>query len=216
MLDIMVYKKVFSDSRMQKYLDYHENDSKAIAHYNANIKVSQSFYPLLSIFEIALRNSMNRELITSFGNDWYLKLNHLPGLKNLNAKVIVAQRQIIKRNEIINSDKIVAELTFGFWTELLNSEYEQVLWKHLRRAFPYLEKANRKRKNVSSPINQIRVFRNRVYHNEPISWSESFLKDIHQIILETISWLNRDIPSLIPEFDTFMDTIEATKITFKK
>lgn len=51
-------------------------------------------------------------------------------------------KQIVGRHESITPAKIVAELTLGFWVSLLNSEYERLLWKDLRRAFPYMPKSN--------------------------------------------------------------------------
>lgn len=54
---------------------------------------------------------------------------------------------------------------------LLNNEYERVLWKDLRRAFPFMPKERRQRKNVSAPLNRFRAFRNRVFHNESICWN---------------------------------------------
>ena len=68
-----------------------------------------------------------------------------------------ASKQIIGRHESITPSKIVAELTLGFWVSLLNSEYERLLWKDLRRAFPFMPKKERNRKNVSAPLNTCRA-----------------------------------------------------------
>ena len=71
-MDKHYYDKIFSTERMRKYFEKYPNEeSKAIEHYHLNIELSESFYPLLSIFEVALRNSLNRELITFF---WYIRL----------------------------------------------------------------------------------------------------------------------------------------------
>ncbi len=216
-MDKSFYQKVFSAGRIQKYLDYHNQDNQALLHYNSNIKLSQSFYPLLPIFEVALRNSMNRELISLYGTeDWYLRISSAIGLKDLNKKILLAQKLISKRNEVVSADKVVAELTFGFWTESLNAEYEQILWKDLKRAFPYLEKQRRQRKKVSAPINHIRLFRNRVYHNEPILWNTQYLFAIHSTIIETMSWLNKGLPEFVKEFDNFENVFNETKSTFIK
>lgn len=85
-MDKHYYDKIFSTERMRNYFEKYPNEeSKAIEHYHLNIELSESFYPLLSIFEVALRNSLNRELITFFGtSDWYLKMVATTGLKNLN------------------------------------------------------------------------------------------------------------------------------------
>ncbi len=71
-MDTYTHRKVFSSDRMQKYLDvHHPDETKALVHYRVNIQISEASYPLLSIFEVALRNSLNRELIKHFGTtDW--------------------------------------------------------------------------------------------------------------------------------------------------
>ena len=64
------FEKVFSNERMGRYYAAHPNDEdKAIVHYQSNIELSSSFYACLSVFEVALRNSLNRELIAKFGRD---------------------------------------------------------------------------------------------------------------------------------------------------
>ena len=56
-MDRHFYEKVFSTQRMEKYFNHYPNDDeKAILHYKYNIQLSESFYAVLSMFEVALRN----------------------------------------------------------------------------------------------------------------------------------------------------------------
>lgn len=132
----------------------------------------------------------------------------IPGLRN---EINIAKKQIFNRNEYISADKIVAELTLGFWVRLLNAEYELVLWKHLRKAFPNMEKKDRQRKNVSAPINKIRNLRNRTFHREPISWNLSKLGEIHFTILNVLRWLNVELIEIINNFDRLPSRIKKAK-----
>ncbi len=202
-MDKYYYEKVFSTQRMAKYFSNYPNDEeKAILHYHINIELSESFYSILSIYEVALRNSLNRELSDHFGTeDWYLRLESIPGLRNLKGNINTAKKHIANRNENITGNKVVAELTMGFWVRLFNAEYELILWKPLRKAFPYLEKRRRQRNNVSAPLNKIRDFRNRIFHHEPISWNLNKLEETHARIFEVISWLNKDLPIIAKELD---------------
>lgn len=203
-MDKRFLQKVFSNQRTQKYFDAHADESKAIRHYQANIYVSESFYPLLSIFEVALRNALNREMEALFNTpDWYLHVPGQTGLKALNREITLAQNHITKRGEIISGPKIVAELTLGFWVRILNVEYEKVLWKDLRRAFPFMPKIDRQRHKVSAPLNRIRTFRNRIYHNEPVCWNLQVLSSIHSEIYKVLSWLNVDLPNFANTLDRF-------------
>lgn len=197
------YEKVFSTQRMEKYFNHHPNNTdKAIIHYKSNIELSESFYSVLSMFEVALRNSLNRELTEHFGtSDWYLRINSVNGLRNLTSSINTAKRHIANRNETITADKVIAELTLGFWVRLLNAEYERILWKPLRKAFPYLDKSDRQRNKVSAPVNKIRDFRNRVFHHEPISWRLDRLKETHDRIIMVIGWINRDLPNIVATID---------------
>ena len=133
------FKKVFSDEQMQKYYTAHcDDETLAIKHYQFNIEISESFYSCLSVFEVALRNALDRELITHFGTEeWYNHFQSNAVLLKLIKEISIAKTQIIKRHEIVCPSKVVAELTFGFWTRLLNTELELILWKDLRRAFPF-------------------------------------------------------------------------------
>ena len=52
--------------------------------------------------------------------------------------------------------KIIAELTFGFWSLLFNAQLQDILWKELRLVFASCPKPLRQRHNVSAALNQTR------------------------------------------------------------
>ena len=139
--------------------------------------------------------------------DWYAVFPTTPGLSNLNRYITKAAKQIAGRHEIVTPSKIIAELTLGFWVSLLNAEYELLLWKHLRRAFPYMPKHLRQRKNVSSPLNSFRSFRNRVFHNESICWCMKRVTEIHNELYQLMGWINKDLPA----WALSMDRVDETK-----
>ncbi len=203
---------------MEKYFKrYPDNESKAIEHYHSNIELSESFYSVLSIFEVALRNRLNRELTEYFGTeDWYLRVESVPGLRNLKNSINTAKKHIANRNENISANKVVAELTLGFWVRLLNAEYERILWKPLRKAFPYVDKNKRQRNKVSAPINKIRDFRNRIFHHEPVSWDLDKLEETHNTIIMVMGWLNKDLPKIAKRHDRAIKTIEKTRTKLKQ
>ena len=202
------FEKIFSTKRMERYGRLYNDEKRAIAHYQCNIELAESFYPCLSILEVALRNALSRELETMTGReDWYAVFPTTPGLSNLNRYITKASKQIAGRHEIVTPSKIIAELTLGFWVSLLNAEYELLLWKHLRRAFPYMPKHLRQRKNVSSPLNSFRSFRNRVFHNESICWSMKRVTEIHNELYQVMGWINKDLPT----WALLLDRVDETK-----
>ncbi|MBQ2853268.1 MAG: Abi family protein [Bacteroidales bacterium] len=210
----LFFEKVFSEKRMERYFILYPNDeSRAVKHYQSNIKLTEAFYTSLSVLEVALRNALSRELKTMTGrDDWYAIFANTPGLTNLNKYITQASKQIAGRHEQITTSKIIAELTLGFWVSLLNAEYERLLWKDLRRAFPYIPKKDRKRKNVSAPLNRFRAFRNRVFHNESICWNMKKVQEIHDELLLVLEWINMDLPEWLKEIDRFENVQEQIKI----
>lgn len=190
---------------MERYfLLYPDDEARAIQHYRCNLQLAEAFYVSLSVFEVTLRNALCRELETMTGRkDWYAIFPTTPGLTNLNRYITQASKQIVGRHESITPSKVTAELTLGFWVSLVNSEYERLLWKDLRRAFPYMPKKLRQRKNVSAPLNTFRALRNRVFHNESICWNLDRVEEIHREMVTVMGWMNKDIPEWLYRIDRF-------------
>lgn len=209
------FEKVFSCKRMERYFNLYPNDeTRAILHYQCNLQLAETLYVSLSVFEVTLRNALCRELETMTGReDWYAIFPTTPGLARLNHYITQACKQIAGRHESITPPKIVAELTLGFWVSLLNSEYERLLWKDLRRAFPFMPKRERQRKNVSAPLNMFRTFRNRVFHNESICWNLQRVEEIHQEMITVIGWMNKDVPGWLQLTDRFNDVCRQIRQT---
>ena len=202
--DKIFFEKVFSEKRLEKYFKRYGDKEKAMTHYRCNIELSEAFYPCISTLEVALRNGVNRELSVRFGrDDWYAVFATTPGLTSLNRYISQANKQIAGRKEYSSPSKIIAELTLGFWVNLFNVEYERILWKDLRRVFPGMPKAQRQRKKIAPPLNRFRTLRNRIFHNEPISWSLTNLVHVHNEMISVMGWINRDIPMWIEHFDRF-------------
>jgi hypothetical protein len=199
------FEKVFSSKRMERYFLLYPNDeNRAIKHYECNLMLAESLYVSLSVLEVTLRNALSRELETMTGReDWYAIFPTTAGLRSLNRYITEASQHIVARNEQITPSKIIAELTLGFWVSLLNSEYERTLWQALRKAFPYMPKKERQRKNVSTPLNMFRRFRNRVFHNESICWNLARVEEIHDEMLKVIGWMNCDLPEWVVAQERF-------------
>lgn len=154
--------KLISKERFSSYVDIDE--------YNENLKFSKKFYIPLSILEIALKNSINEHLTNKLGDQWYEDENFLTvdSLKKVNQ----AKNILYKRGEKISKSKIIAELSFGFWVNLLKRPYEKKLrTKDLKQIFLNLPSKQKKilnREILFKDLNHIRNFRNRVFHYEKV------------------------------------------------
>ena len=195
-MDRIAIEKLISAERLAPYLKRHENNfEKAIEHYKVNIKISEAFYPLISVFEIALRNSINEQLIRQFRQvDWFENHEFVKISSSFQiTRITEARSSILREKKEITPGRIVSELTFGFWTSLFDLKFEKTLWKNLRLSFPNCPKNHRQRKNISSKLNGIRKLRNRIFHHESISWNLHVIEIYRNELQEGINWLNKDL-----------------------
>jgi hypothetical protein len=195
-MDRKAIEKVFSKDRLQPYLNRHNSDfEKAVKHYKINIEISESFYPLLSIIEIALRNSFDYQLTRKFNDaNWFENPDFIKISTRFQIdRITEARNNIFREKKEITSGKIISELSFGFWTSLLDSKFEKILWKNLRLAFPNCPKQIRQRKTMSSKFNGIRKLRNRIFHHESISWDLDAINEYKTEMVEGINWLHKDL-----------------------
>lgn len=205
MTELEIITSAFSAQRLSKYLAYNHGDAeRTVTHYKANLRLAESLYISLSVFEVTLRNALSRELRNLAGkDDWFDIFYTTPELASLVPEIDKAKALIRNRGEMVTTDKIISEMTFGFWVMLLNSQYERVLWKSLRKAFPYLSKKDRQRKNVSAPCNTFRRLRNRIFHQEAICWDLYYVSCIHDNLVTVLGWMNPDMPNWLATIDPF-------------
>ena len=88
---------------------------------------------MLHSIEIATRNAMHYTLAANYGvPDWY---DRAPLSPHWRGKVNEAKTASGVR---ATPGKVIAELTFGFWVDLVKHNNHRVLWvgKKLNKAFP--------------------------------------------------------------------------------
>ncbi|MCC6506095.1 MAG: hypothetical protein IT475_11695 [Aquimonas sp.] len=179
-------------------------DAQHVGRYAWNMLLSESLYPSLQMLEIVLRNTVHNSAKNEFGrDDWF----DVPGLLRTNETDAIrnAKNVLNRKNRATEPSRIVAELSFGFWTSLLDRRYEQTLWpKMLTSAFPYIPRKLRTRKDISARINALRALRNRVFHHEPI-WHWQDLTQKHHELIEAIAWISPAARDLVSTVDRFSD-----------
>jgi len=209
-----IIEKIISSERLQPYLTYHRNDlDKAIQHYISNILVSEAFYPLLSVLEIGLRNSIDYQLTKRFNDrNWFENHEFIKIASRFQIdRISEARTNILSEKKTITCGRIISELSFGFWTSLFDTKFEMTLWKTLRLSFPNCPKSIRKRKTMSSKFNSIRKLRNRIFHHEAITWNLDVIKKYENEILEAINWLNKDLIIWMGELNHLERIIEENR-----
>jgi len=73
-MKIILRNKYLSRPRFNRYLNAVGNDNKrAKKRYSANIRLAQAFHPIISQFEVILRNCINNNLVAYFADiDWII------------------------------------------------------------------------------------------------------------------------------------------------
>lgn len=202
-------QRLFSKSRLETYYRlFPSNKQKAIEYYQVNTQIAEAFYPLLSNFEVVLRNSIHNSFSVHFkSEDWYEQIKY-PELKD---QINVAKSKISLSKKEFTIDKLVSELTLGFWTALFNKKYAKDFWKPLMYAFPLIEKELKHRNTIAFKLNNIRKFRNRIFHYEPICNDLNMLEINHQNILEILKWINTEIVEWTKKIDRFDELLKQAK-----
>lgn len=182
-------ERAISLERLGKYLDSTNGElDEALALYERNTQLSEAFYTPLQCVEVCLRNTVNHRMTEMYGDGWFQNGN--APLKNEACRMIEdAYDGIYSSEGDIPHGKIVAELKFAFWVNLLGSGYDATTWrKTVYKAFQ--SGSGRPRSKVHSRFNVIRRFRNRIAHHEPIFHRP--LEQLHEEIIEAISWMCPD------------------------
>jgi hypothetical protein len=194
--------------------------------YQANLKIAESFYSVLNLFEIFLRNRINIELSNHFKNpNWIIKEKNgfmdnaslTPSKFFLKNQVITAERRITIRGKKITSGLVIAEQSLGFWTSLFDTHHYKLLSGSIIHCFPN-KPHTIQRKQINIILDEIREFRNRIYHNEPICFKSNSIDfsealRIKSDIFNILNWMDADLSSYVSKFDSIDSNInQALKI----
>lgn len=201
-------EKHFSPARIERYKAARNGDTAlAAADYTRNMLLAEAMVPMLNVLEIGLRNALHARLRHLYGREnWWESWTGLPAFDKLTHSITEAKRKLRQRRERASSDKILAELTFGFWCTLFNSSFQPVLWKDLRLAFPACPRDQRQRHTVSSALNQVRELRNRVFHHEPLLWLTPDLAKQHAKGVTLVRWLDPSLADWLARHDRLPGT----------
>ncbi len=188
MIDIDQLSQAISLERFARYLAWAEGDRvRALELYTLNTQVSETLYTPLQMLEVALRNRVHAVLSDAYNDRWFDD-QALITLPNQREQIDKIYQDLIKERKEPNPGRIVAMLTFSFWTSMLSPEYE-ILWqKTLHRIARKENGKGLSRKEISRLLMPLRLLRNRIAHHEPILYWN--LPKHHENILQITEWLS--------------------------
>lgn len=203
-----------SHERFGRYLDWAEGDREAaVALYTLNVQLSEALYVPLQMLEIALRNRIHAVMTDLYHEKWVLDEGRLFGARH-REQLAKALADIAEKKKEETPGRIVAELTFSFWTAMIGTDYE-TLWQTGLHAIA--KKPNGKgvaRKELSGPLAPIRSLRNRIAHHEPIiMWN---LPKHYRNMIEITEWLSPAAAAWCNEHCRFPTIYPSERITLKK
>lgn len=221
-----------SSPRLNTYRSFFNplDDVELFGCYLWSKEVAAAFFPLLQVLEITLRNAIHKEARQALGPYWFdnvairpvhnLAQNQASAQQravNQHTRSIQSARESIRRDlglrpsAQIQEDRIIAKVTFGFWTNLFNAAFDvnrnaQALWPNLLRpVFPNAPRRARGRNTIQGKLVSIRGFRNKAFHHEPI-WNigqpvtvqdaMTRLNDTKELIVEVVRWMSLDSEAL--------------------
>lgn len=181
-------EQVISLERFQPYLNQAQgNKHLAFELYAFNMRVSEALLTPLHMLEIAMRNRFNLVLSSAFGDEWFTHPS-IPLPETQQKQLKKAREDILQDGKEVNAGRLVSTLTFGFWTSLLSSEFDNLWRQVLHNA---IHKENRKgltKKQLRKPLIPIRTLRNRIAHHEPV-WYWDLAKH-YENSLQVTRWLS--------------------------
>jgi hypothetical protein len=182
-------------ARLSSYQRPGTTPAATLQEYAKNVRLSEAFYPVLQQLEVVLRNRFEIVLRHKYGPDWF-KHSDLLYLLSRHARneVFKSVEKLAKNKNPITSSAVVAELMFGFWTVLLNREYELDLWRPYDiTLFPSALASDRKIHVIRNDFTRLRQLRNRIAHHEPISGNQTELWDRYETAVKLLEWMSPDV-----------------------
>ena len=196
-----------SQTRLEAHRPPQGDDLAMVCTYLHNIALCEALYTPLGFLEVALRNSLHTSLSSLHGSSaWYA----LAGVLEQDQQRDVARvsARIRGAGKPVTPDRVVSELSFGFWVALLSTPYDARFWRpqharFLKASFPGIPRNQRQRPTIYKRYNQLRQLRNRVFHHETI-WNRVTLSSDYRKLCEAIGWISpemADACALVDRFD---------------
>ena len=221
------FEFVMSPTRMNRYLLASSNKTKgAMTLYRKNLMLSQELFTVISCYEVALRNGINRQYSSQHGNDW-LRDGALFGgmfvIQNCRHTKSIINNAVAKLGIHYTHAKLLALMDFGFWRYLFAQPQFYAGGQSLLRIFPAKPTSTPaiqyNQTFVFNQLGQINDLRNRIAHHEPICFisgqavkSTTYARQHYNLILQLFQWMSIDESALLYGLDhilTICNEIDA-------
>ena len=173
---------------------------RAIRLYEWNAAVSGALFEVLADVEVILRNAIHTTMTEwsirrGYGPNWYDNAHGLLGPR-LMKQIGRARARIEEQKRQVSPERIVSELSLGFWRFLLTSKYRTTVW-------PILSNGSLSGVEVGyeelflARVGRVHDLRNRIAHHEPIHRRRidrdllDCLRIVSAVCPETADWVQQ-------------------------
>ena len=210
------FENIMSVYRMNRYVTAcRGNTKKAMTLYRLNLKLSQEMFTVISCFEVALRNAIDKYYLTTLGSDWLRHSAATGGIfDNRNCRITAhaINDEIHALGGHYSHGKVVAGLGFGIWRYLFASHQYHQAGSNLLRIFLAKPRSTAttqyNQTYVLNQLAQINSIRNRIAHHEPICFqpglpvkSTIYVRQHYNLILQFFQWMSIDQSALLYGLD---------------
>lgn len=218
------FEDIMSRPRMNRYLTACGGDSKkAMTLYRKNLQLSQELFTIISCFEIALRNAIDRHCIGTLGPDWLRNGAQTGGIfdtRNTN----LTKNNILDATRTLGGhyahNKLVAELGFGFWRYIFAHHQYTATGRTLLRIFPAKPTSTPaiqyNHTYVFNELMEVNKIRNRIAHHEPVCFTPghpvkdtTYVRQRYALILQLFQWMSIDERALLYGLDHIYSVCNA-------
>lgn len=212
------FQNILSQDRLNRYIEACRQDTrKAMSLYRLNLQLSQEVFTLLSCFEVALRNAIDRELSSRFGANWLRDsispggIFDIPGCKDSAQIINKAYNRLNRRCEYTHS-KLLAEMEFGVWKYMFANPQYRATGRILLRIFPNKPRSSAEfqynNAYIFNELDGMNILRNRIAHHEPICFARrqpqigtAYILNAYQNLHRLFMWMGIDSHSLLYGLD---------------
>lgn len=224
--DIKKYSATYSVERLKSFI-YSDDDTikDIMKHYSDNMLISQALYPALSTLEVFLRNTIDTALRVHISETWIedeIKNNSF--LEKSDYQLLlnaynVTQKDCLSSGKKITTGKIIANLNFGFWTNLCVKKYSPKIWNKMscfKGVFVNYPNHKPEISVISQKLYSIRKLRNRIFHYEQIFKNPAKTLELYNLIIEVINYLPNDEFCILEKTSTFFNVYNQLTIANKQ
>lgn len=217
------FERIMSKPRMNRYLKAVNGDTrKAMTLYRWNLHLSQEMFTIISCFEVALRNAIDRHYKAQHGDEWIKDSVDQGGffrVRKCRKTKIIIQTVLKRLGNDYTHPKLVAEMDFGFWRFLFATPQYSAAGKTLLKIFPAKPKSSPTvqydHKYVFRELQKVNNIRNRIAHHEAICFrlghaeiDTGYTRQHYRLILDLFNWLQINESSLLYGLDHVGETMD--------